>query len=98
MIVRVNRLVKERYLMTTATYAVRINRPIQDVVDYLMDFEPRHLPAEGGFSFEAIRGGTRIYYTTSRGVNAFFRMADMLISQISRRDSGQDVPEVVFEA
>jgi hypothetical protein len=84
--------------MTSATYAVRINRPIQDVVDYLMDIDTRHLPAEGGLSFEAVRGGTRILYTTSRGVSAFFRMADMLISQISRKDSGRDVPEVVFEA
>jgi hypothetical protein len=83
--------------MTSATYAVRINRPLQDVVDYLMDIDTRHLPAEGGLSFESVRGGTRIYYTTSRGVNAFFRMADMLISQISRKDSGRDVPEVVFE-
>jgi hypothetical protein len=91
-------MVQESNGMTSTTYAVRINRPLQDVVDYLTEIDTRYLPAEGGLSFESVRGGTRIHYTTSRGINAFFRMADTLISQISRKDSGRDVPELVFEA
>ena len=84
--------------MTTATYSVTINRRLEEFVDYLNEIDSRLLPSEGGLSFETIRGGTRIYYTTSRGVAGFFKLADSLIALITRRDAGRNVPEVIFES
>jgi hypothetical protein len=83
--------------MSSATYTVTINRPLVELLNYLNEIDAEQVPAEGGLSFEAVRGGTRIYYTTSRGIAGFFNMADTLIAQISRKDRGKNVPELVFE-
>jgi hypothetical protein len=83
--------------MSPTNYAVTINRPLQDVVDYLTDLDTARLPQEGGLSFERVRNGTRIIYTTTMGVAAFFKLADLLIAQAARRDRGSNVPRLVFE-
>jgi hypothetical protein len=83
--------------MSPTNYAVTINRPLQDVVDYLTDLDTARLPQEGGLSFERVRSGTRIIYTTTMGVAAFFKLADLLIAQAARRDRGSNVPRLVFE-
>lgn len=83
--------------MSTAIYSVTINRPLYDVVTYLDELDANLLPAEAGLTFESVRGGTRIHYQSTRGVSGFFKLADLLIRQITRRDQGRDVPELVFE-
>jgi hypothetical protein len=84
--------------MSAATYTVSINRPLHDVVDYLEDIETRHLPAEGGLSFEDDNGWTRIRYISSRGRSGFFKLADLLIRELTNHDDGANVPELIFEA
>lgn len=84
--------------MSTATYTVTINRPLSEIVDYLTEIDAMLLPSEGGLSFEATRSGTRIRYTTARGMGGFFKLADVLIAQITRRDAGRNVPELIFES
>ena len=79
------------------SYSLMINRPYQDVLSYLNTLDGSLLPADGGFSFEAVRGGTRIVVTSPEGPRGFFKLADWLIRQITRQDDGPDVPDIMFE-
>jgi hypothetical protein len=83
--------------MSKGNYSLLINRPLQEVLKYLASLDENALPGDGGLSFEAVRGSTRIIYKTSQGVSGFFKLADVLISQLSRADQGRNVPELVFE-
>ncbi len=84
--------------MSQGNYSLVINRPLQDVLEYLATLDTEFLPGDGGLSFEAVRGGgTRIIYKTAQGVAGFFRLADLLITQLARADRGRNVPELVFE-